>query len=169
MLGALGKNPAVGIAAGVLIVLAGSCALCRPSRRPQVGSGAGQVVVVCLKEGTRFLAPAPGPREAAPKCPTCGGESAVGRVFECPRGHLFVGFLEKPPATDAPKGGDDYAAHLPLLRRPGLDADWTPGGAGRSPACPVCQLGIQRALADLTGLKLEDIQMGALTAPGGGK
>ncbi len=167
MLGTAGKNPLVGIAAAALVLVVGYFALCRSSQRP-LAAGDSQVVRVCLKEGHKFLTDAPEPGEAAPKCPACGGESVLAVVFECHRGHLFVGFLQKPPSADAAEAADEYAKHLPLLLRPGLDKEWTPGGAGKSPLCPVCKVGIKRSATKLKDIKLDDIHMGALAAPGGG-
>ena len=174
MLGQAGKNPLVGIAAAALVLVVGYFALCRSSQRP-LAAGDSQTVRACLKEGHKFLADAPAPAEAAPKCPTCGGESALGLVFECQRGHLFVGFLEKPPSATEPtaakakKATDEYARNLPLLLRPGLDKTWAPGGAGKSPVCPVCGLGIRRPVTNFKGVSLDDIHMGSLPASGEGK
>ena len=165
MFGQAGKNPVVGIGAVVLVLVAGYFGLCRSSRRPALSGADGQVVIVCLKEGAKHLASAPALGQPAPKCPQCGGECAVARVFECHRGHLFIGFLERPPAGDA-SSEDVYARHLPLLLRPGLDKEWTPGGAGKSPQCPACKMGIKRSVTDVSALKLDAIHMGALTTAG---
>ncbi len=169
MLGPLGRNPAVGIAAAVLILIVGAFALCRSSGPEPLSAGQGQVICVCLKEGTKALCDPPDVGEAPAPCPECGSERAVARVFECHRGHLFIGYLERPPAPEskAAKGKDAYAQHLPLLLRPGLDEEWTPGGSGKGPLCPVCKVGVKRPVTRLQGMDLSKIHMGALPAKGG--
>lgn len=167
MLGNLGKGWVGAVVAVVLIAVAGALMWRQMAGGPAGPGMMGDVVRVCLKDGTRFLGPAD-PADAKGKCPKCGGETVVARVFECHKGHTFIGFLERPPAPDAVKTDDVYAQHQPLLLRPGVDGEWVPGGAGSGPQCPVCGVGMKRAVLALKALKLDDIKCGELPAAGGG-
>ena len=163
MLGSLARSWKGAALAAALFVLAGVvvCLRCSSSR-PR---GPDQMLFVCLHDGTRFLAPAVGRSGGPPKCPKCGGTTIVARVFECSNGHLFVGYLERPPSPDTVKTDDDYARYSPLLLRPGIDEEWTPGSAGRIPLCPVCKGAMKRPIVDFAGIELEGIHMGKLPAP----
>jgi len=163
MLGNLGKSWVGGIVAVAVIAVAGFLLWRSTGGGPPGLGAAGDVLYVCPKDGTRLLAPAKPP---PPKCTKCGGDTVVARVFECHKGHIFVGFLERPPAPDTVKAADEYSRHMPLVLRPGKDTDWAPG---RAPVCPVCGLGMKRPVLALDKLKLDDIKMGKLPAAAGGR
>jgi len=166
MLGNLGKGWVGGVVAVVLIAVAGGL-MWRSCSESTPRMGAGEVVRICLKDGTRFLGPAdPGAVDA--KCPKCGGETVIARIFECHKGHIFVGFLERPPAPDSVKTDDVYAQHQPLLLRPGVDDEWAPGGTGEGPQCPECGTPMKRAVLSVKDIKLDSIQCGELPTAGGG-
>lgn len=165
MLGKLGKSW-IGIAvAAALAAVAVVLMWQQMGGDPPPGVQGGQLRV-CLSAGHRFLAEAKAPE--ATKCPECGGETVVARVFECLKGHVFVGYLEKPADPAAAQTDDEYKKHMPRMMRPGFDKTWPPGGSGQ-PTCPVCKTGMKRPVLDVASLKLDDIKMGALPAAGGGK
>ena len=167
MLGSLGKSWVGGVIAAVLIIVGGLLLWRHLSgSTPQLGT-TGDVLLVCPKDGERLVAPAPKPGVPPPKCPKCGGEMVVARVFECHKGHTFIGYLEKPPDPAGAKTDDPYRQHQPRWLRPGKDNAFVAGGAG-SPVCPVCGVGMKRPVPDVKALKLEDVKMGALPATGGG-
>jgi hypothetical protein len=146
---------------GILIAAAG-IAWWQLSGGPPAPGVSDQVVRVCLKCGNKFLAPATDPKAGPPACPKDGGTTVVARLFVCPKGHTFVGYLEKKADPAAAKTEDPYAAHMPLLLRPGLDTEWTAGGGGQSPVCPECQMPMQGPVSDVSNVKLDEVKMGEL-------
>ena len=167
MLGSLGKSWVGGVVAAALIIVGGLLLWRHLSgSTPQLGT-TGDVLLVCPKDGERLVGPAPKPGVPPPACPKCGGEMVVARVFECHKGHIFVGYLEKPPDPASAQTDDVYKKHMPRLLRPGKDKAFVAGGAG-SPVCPVCGVGMKRPVMSFEGVKLEDVKMGALPAAGGG-
>jgi len=168
MLGKLGKSWA-GAAIAVAVIAVAAFLIWRglSGGGPPAGR-TGDVLWVCPVDGERLLGPAAKPGGPPPACPKCSGEMVVARVFECQKGHLFVGYLEKPADPASAKTDDEYKKHQPRSLRPGLDKEWTAGGAGL-PKCPVCRTGMKRPIVDVASLKLEDVQMGKLPAGGGGK
>ena len=167
MLGSLGKSWVGGIVAVVLIVVAGALIWRHMSGGPSEPGTTGEVLRVCLADGGKFLAPAAKPGGQEPQCPKCGGETVVARVFECHKGHVFVGYLERPADPASAQTDDPYKQHQPRWLRPGKDKAFVAGGAG-APVCPVCGVGMKRPVSDLKTAKLEDIKMGALPKAGGG-
>jgi hypothetical protein len=167
MLGKLGKSWG-GIAIAAVLIVVGAVLIWRQlsGGGPPVGQG-GDQVRVCLAEGHKSLAESARAGDKPVPCPECGGETVIGRVFECQKGHLFVGYLEK-PADPAAATDDPYKQHMPRMLRPGVDTEWAPGGAGQ-PVCPVCRTGVKRPVVALEGEKLEDVEMGKLPAGGGGR